>query len=42
LVLKGTQFLLERSMPNVHFHVTTAYVIMRHNGVGLEKGDFLG
>jgi len=26
----------------VHFHVTTAYDILRHNGVELGKKDFLG
>jgi len=29
-------------LPNVHFHVTTAYNIMRHNGVELGKSDYLG
>ena len=42
VVFKGTQFLLERLTPHFYFHVTTAYAILRHNGVALEKGDFLG
>jgi hypothetical protein len=29
-------------MPNFYFHVTTAYDILRHNGVPLGKGHFLG
>ena len=38
----GTEFLLNRSMPNFYFHTTTAYAIMRHNGVELAKRDFMG
>jgi hypothetical protein len=29
-------------LPNVYFHLTTAYNILRHNGVVLGKRDFLG
>jgi hypothetical protein len=29
-------------MPNFYFHVTTAYAILRHNGVELGKRNFLG
>jgi hypothetical protein len=29
-------------LPNFYFHVTTAYNILRHNGVELGKRDFLG
>ena len=29
-------------LPNVYFHVTTAYAILRHNGVEIGKQDFLG
>ena len=42
LHLKGQEYLLERSLPNLFFHVTTAYDILRHNGVEIGKGDFLG
>ena len=35
-------FLLFFVLPNVYFHVTTAYAILRHNGVELGKRDFLG
>jgi hypothetical protein len=29
-------------MPNFYFHVTTAYAILRHNGIELSKTDFIG
>lgn len=40
--LKGLPYLLERVQPNFYFHVTTAYNILRHNGVEIGKRDFLG
>ena len=39
---KGMQFLLGRALPNFYFHVTTAYNILRHNGVDIGKRDYLG
>ena len=39
---KGMQFLLGHAIPNVYFHVTTTYNILRHNGVEIGKRDFLG
>jgi hypothetical protein len=42
LNLRGQEFLLNRSLPNFYFHATTAYNIMRHNGVELGKRDFMG
>src|SRR5689334_7929551 len=42
LNFKGMQYLLHFLMPNYFFHVTTAYDILRHNGVELGKGDYLG
>ncbi|HVC37333.1 MAG TPA: DUF1993 domain-containing protein [Gammaproteobacteria bacterium] len=42
VVLKGQDYLLERVYPNFYFHITTAYAILRHNGVDIGKGDFLG
>ena len=42
VVLKGSVYLLERQLPHFWFHVTTAYDILRHNGVPLTKGDFVG
>jgi hypothetical protein len=41
LEFKGLQFLQRWAIPNVFFHVTTAYDILRHNGVDLGKGDYL-
>jgi len=38
----GQDYLLKWVLPNVYFHVTTAYNILRHNGVELGKQDFLG
>jgi hypothetical protein len=39
---KGQSYLTDFVLPNVYFHVTTAYNILRHNGVELGKQDFLG
>lgn len=39
--LKGESYLLNVALPNLFFHVTTAYAILRHNGVDLGKGDYL-
>jgi hypothetical protein len=39
--LKGEAYLLGVALPNLFFHVTTAYAILRHNGVELGKGDYL-
>lgn len=38
----GLSYLLNFAMPNFYFHVTTAYDILRHNGVEVGKNDFLG
>ena len=38
----STNYLLQFCVPNVYFHVATAYDILRHNGVPLGKADFLG
>jgi hypothetical protein len=40
--LRGGDYLDHYVLPNVHFHLTSAYAILRHNGVELGKGDFLG
>ena len=42
LEFKGLEFLQHWAIPNVFFHVTSAYAILRHNGVELGKRDFLG
>jgi uncharacterized protein len=39
---KGMQFLLGHAMPNLYFHITTTYAILRHNGVEIGKRDYLG
>lgn len=39
---KGMQYLLGHALPNFYFHVTTAYGILRHNGVEIGKRDYLG
>ena len=38
----GRDFLQMFVLPNVFFHTTTAYNILRHNGVEIGKMDFLG
>ena len=40
--MQGMPYLLNHVLPNVFFHTTTAYDILRHNGVDLGKQDFLG
>lgn len=42
LVMKGEAYLKHYAMPNFYFHVTTAYALLRHNGVELGKADYLG
>ncbi|WAC61945.1 DUF1993 domain-containing protein [Pseudoxanthomonas sp. SL93] len=42
LKFDGRGYLLGFATPNVYFHVTTAYAILRHNGVPVGKQDFLG
>ncbi len=42
LKFSGQDYLLKWVLPNVYFHITTAYNILRHNGVELAKQDFLG
>ena len=39
---KGMQYLLGNALPNFYFHVTTAYNILRHNGVEIGKRDYIG
>ena len=42
LKLKGEAYLKEAGMPNFYFHATTAYALLRHAGVDVGKGDYLG
>jgi hypothetical protein len=41
-VIRGMDYLLQLTIPNTFFHVTTAYNILRHNGVDVGKMDYLG
>lgn len=38
----GQPYLLNYVLPNLYFHITTAYAILRHNGVEIGKRDYLG
>ena len=38
----GLNYLLQFALPNFYFHSTTAYALLRHNGVEIGKMDFLG
>ena len=38
----GTDYLFQYSLPNFYFHLATTYAILRHNGVEVGKGDFVG
>jgi hypothetical protein len=40
--MTGADYFLEHAVPNFFFHLTTAYAILRHNGVPVGKRDFLG
>jgi hypothetical protein len=40
--MQGLPYLMNQVLPNIHFHVTTSYAILRHNGVEIGKKDFLG
>ena len=39
---QGAQYLLNHALPNFYFHVTTAYNILRSNGVQIGKRDYIG
>jgi uncharacterized protein len=41
-VIGGEDYLLQVTIPNVFFHISMAYAILRHNGVDVGKRDFLG
>ncbi len=38
----GLDYVFNLVLPNLYFHSTTAYAILRHNGVDLGKADYLG
>jgi hypothetical protein len=41
-VFTGEQFLKHYALPNLYFHLTTAYALLRQGGVEIGKGDYLG
>ena len=41
LEFKGAAYLLQWANPNVYFHITTAYALLRHGGVEIGKKDYL-
>jgi uncharacterized protein len=42
VAFKGQPYLVHFALPNFYFHMSMAYAILRHNGVEIGKGDFLG
>ena len=42
LAFKGQDYLLHFVIPNLYFHITTTYAILRHNGLDIGKQDYLG
>ncbi len=42
VTFKGLPYLANYAMGHFYFHCTTAYAILRHNGLELGKGDFIG
>jgi uncharacterized protein len=40
--MTGFDYLIERQLPNLYFHASMVYAILRHNGVDVGKSDFLG
>jgi hypothetical protein len=40
--LTGTEYAIQHAIPNICFHITTAYSILRNNGVDVGKKDYLG
>ena len=42
VTIKGQPYLLHFALPNLYFHMSMAYAILRHNGVEVGKRDFVG
>ena len=42
VAMNGLDYLTQRALPNFFFHITTAYAILRHNGVPVGKRDYIG
>jgi hypothetical protein len=41
-IMTGKDYVIHRVLPQFYFHVTTAYDLLRHNGLDLVKGDYMG
>ena len=41
-IMTGRDYLIHRVLPQFFFHVTTAYAILRSNGLDLSKADYMG
>ena len=41
-VLTAAEYIRDWMLPNFYFHTTMAYALLRHNGLGIGKGDFVG
>ncbi len=42
MTMTGLEFLTLYALPQFYFHATTAYAILRHNGIEIGKADFMG
>lgn len=42
VTMEGQRYILVFALPNFFFHITTAYDILRHQGVAIGKPDYLG
>jgi len=42
VIVKGQAYLLHHAHPNLYFHISTAYAILRQSGVEIGKRDYLG
>lgn len=40
--LLGHEYLIQHTIPNLYFHISVAYEILRHNGLDIGKKDYLG
>ena len=40
--LNGAEYAIQHALPNIYFHITTTYSILRNNGVDVGKKDYLG
>ena len=41
-VLTAAEYIRDWMLPNFYFHTTMAYALLRHNGLAIGKGDFVG